>query len=66
MKLTWNDTDQIAWILADNNPEIDPLSISFPRLMEMILKIENFSASAEECTEAALESIQMAWYEEVR
>ncbi|MBR5605865.1 MAG: Fe-S cluster assembly protein IscX, partial [Verrucomicrobia bacterium] len=37
MNLTWQDSNQIAWQLADNNPDVDPLSLSFIRLREMVL-----------------------------
>ena len=33
--MKWTDTLDIAIELADNNPEIDPLTIAFPQLMEM-------------------------------
>jgi len=66
MNLTWQDSDQIAWQLADNNPNVDPLSLSFTRLREMVLALPDFHGKAEDSNEALLEVIQMAWYEEVR
>ena len=66
MNLTWQDSDQIAWQLADNNPNIDHLSLSFTRLREMVLALPDFHGKAEDSNEALLEAIQMAWYEEVR
>ena len=66
MNLTWQDSDQIAWQLSDNNPNVDPLSLSFTRLREMVLALSDFSGKAEDSNEALLEAIQMAWYEEVR
>ena len=66
MNLTWQDSDQIAWQLSDNNPNVDPLSLSFTRLREMVLALPDFYGKAEDSNEALLEAIQMAWYEEVR
>lgn len=66
MTLTWQDTDEIAWALADANPQVDPLSLSFPKLRDLVVALPDFSDSKENSTEGALESIQMAWYEEVR
>ena len=64
-KLTWDNTDEIAWELADTYPDIDPLSLSFTRLREMVMKLPDFSGTEEGCSEGVLESIQMAWYDEV-
>jgi len=66
MNLTWQDSDQIAWQLVDNNPNVDPLSLSFTRLREMVLALPDFHGKAEDSNEALLEAIQMAWYDEVR
>ena len=66
MNLSWQDSDQIAWQLANRNPDVDPLSLSFTRLREMVLALPDFLGKAEDSNEALLEAIQMAWYEEVR
>ena len=66
MNLTWQDSDQIAWQLVDNNPNVDPLSLSFTRLREMVLALPDFHGKAEDSNEALLEAIQMAWYDKVR
>lgn len=66
MKLTWQDTDQIAWQLADNNPGMDPLSLSFTKLHDMVVQLSEFGDDPTKSNEAILESIQMAWYDETR
>ncbi|MDI9400590.1 MAG: Fe-S cluster assembly protein IscX [Limisphaerales bacterium] len=66
MELNWDDTDQIGWALADAYPDMDPLSLSFPRLQEMVMQLPGFKGTEEGCSEGVLESIQMVWYEEVR
>jgi len=64
MSLKWTDSLDIAIELSDNNPDIDPLTIAFPQLMEMVMNIEGFDDDPEHCGERILEAIQMAWIEE--
>jgi FeS assembly protein IscX len=65
-KLTWKDTDEIAYALIDAFPDQDPLKLSFPKLHKMIIELEDFGDEPEKSSESILESIQMAWYEEVK
>jgi FeS assembly protein IscX len=65
-KLTWKDTDEIAYALIDTFPDQDPLKLSFPKLHKMIIALEDFGDEPEKSSESILESIQMAWYEEVK
>ena len=65
-KLTWKDTDEIAYALIDAFPDQDPLKLSFPKLHKMIIELEDFGDDPEKSSESILESIQMAWYEEVK
>ena len=64
MKLTWKDHEEIAWALIDKYPDQDPLRLSFPKLHKMIIELPGFSDDPNASNEAALEGIQMAWYEE--
>lgn len=64
MKLTWRDSEEIAWALIDKFPDQDPLKLSFPKLHKLVLELEDFADAPEASNEAILESIQMAWYEE--
>lgn len=66
MRLTWRDTDEIAWALMEHHPDQDPLRLSFPRLQRMVLDLEDFDDHPEGSSEAILESIQMTWHEEVK
>ena len=66
IKLTWKDTDDIAYALIDAHPEQDPLKLSFPKLHKLITELEEFGDDPDKSTESILESIQMAWYEEVK
>jgi FeS assembly protein IscX len=65
-KLTWKDTDELAYALIDTFPDQDPLKLSFPKLHKMIIALEDFGDDPEKSTESVLEAIQMAWYEEVK
>lgn len=66
MKLTWKDHDEIAWALRDRYPDQDPLRLSFPKLHKMVIELPEFGDAADASNEAALEAIQMAWYEETK
>ncbi len=65
-KLTWKDSDEIAYALIDAHPDQDPLKLSFPKLHKLVIELEDFGDDPEKSSESILESIQMAWYEEVK
>jgi FeS assembly protein IscX len=64
MKLTWKDSEEIAWALADKFPDQDPLKLSFPKLHKMVTELDEFSDEPNGSNEKILENIQMAWLEE--
>ncbi len=64
MKLTWKDSEEIAWALADKLPDQDPLRLSFPKLHQLVCELEDFADDPNASNEKILENIQMAWYEE--
>jgi len=61
--MNWDDIEVIAEDLAASYPELDPLSVSFPRLLRMIIELEGFAGLPGAANEHRLEEIQMAWYE---
>ena len=65
-KLTWKDTEDLAYALIDKFPEQDPLKLSFPKLHKLVTELEEFGDAPDKSNEAILEAIQMAWYEEVK
>jgi FeS assembly protein IscX len=65
-KLTWKDADEIAYSLIDKFPDQDPLKLSFPKLHQLVIELEDFGDAADKSNEGILEAIQMAWYEEVK
>lgn len=66
MSLTWSDAARIGEELFDRNPDLDPLTLRFTDLRDMILALDDFTGEAAESSEGALEAIQMAWLEEYR
>ena len=65
-KLTWKDSEEIAYALIDKFPVQDPLKLSFPKLHQMVIELEDFGDDPQKSNEAVLEAIQMAWYEETK
>jgi FeS assembly protein IscX len=64
MALGWTDTLDIAIELSEKHPDIDPLKIAFPQLMELVMELDDFEGEEEHCGERILEAIQMAWLDE--
>jgi FeS assembly protein IscX len=62
--ICWTDSLEIAISLADNFPEIDPKTINFVDLRELVLNLEEFEEGHSKCGERVLEAIQMNWIEE--
>ncbi|MEZ0297721.1 MAG: Fe-S cluster assembly protein IscX [Candidatus Methylacidiphilales bacterium] len=65
-QLTWKDSEEIAFALIDKHPDQNPLKLSFPKLHKLIIELEDFGDNPEASNEKILETIQMAWYEEVK
>jgi len=66
MGLTWKDTEDIAIELVEKFPDLDPLTVRFVDLHKWVTELSDFSDDPKSSTESALESIQMAWYEEYK
>ncbi len=62
--MDWGDAEEIADILMEKYPAINPLDLSLPKLFDMILKIDGFVGKPEDSTEGKLERILEAWYNE--
>jgi FeS assembly protein IscX len=60
----WIDAEDIGIALAENFPEIDPLTVRFTDLREKVLTLDGFDDDPKASNEPKLEAIQMAWYEE--
>ncbi len=66
-KLHWLDVELIAEELAEEHPERDPVSISFPELRKLVEQLQDFEAQeGHPCNERILEAIQANWIKETR
>jgi len=64
-KLTWDQSENIAFALYEKFPDVDPTNIRFTDLHKWITELADFSDDPMKSNEAKLEAIQMAWLEEV-
>ena len=63
--LKWTDVSEIAIELSEEYPDENPIQINFVTLRDRVMDLSNFSDDANRCGEKILESIQMAWIEEL-
>ena len=62
--ISWTDSLEIAISLEDVHPDIDPLTINFVKLRELVIALEDFKEGDTQCGEKILEAIQMCWIDE--
>jgi len=62
--ISWTDSLEIAISLEDAHPDIDPLTINFVKLRELVIALEDFKEGDIQCGEKILEAIQMCWIDE--
>ena len=62
--MKWTDTLDIAIELDENHPDIDPRSINFVDLRNLVVNLQGFDDDPERTGEKILEAIQMNWIEE--
>lgn len=62
--MKWTDTQRIAEELYDNHPEINPKTVRFTQLRDLIMALPDFDDDASRCGEKVLEAVQMAWINE--
>ncbi|MDO4249351.1 MAG: Fe-S cluster assembly protein IscX [Neisseria sp.] len=62
--MKWTDTQRIAEELYDNHPDIDPKTIRFTQLRELILALPDFDDDPARSGEKILEAVQQAWINE--
>ncbi|MGD0947797.1 MAG: Fe-S cluster assembly protein IscX [Candidatus Binatia bacterium] len=65
MGLKWDDSEDIAALLIEEHPEINPLEVRFTDLYRWVTELDDFDDDLKASTEGKLEAIQMAWLEEV-
>ena len=62
--MKWTDTLRIAEDLVDNHPDIDPATIRFTQLRQLVLDLPDFDDLPERCGEKILEAIQQTRIDE--
>ena len=62
--ITWTDSLEIAISLEEAHPDIDPITINFVDLRELVMSLEDFKEDDTQCGEKILEAIQMYWIDE--
>jgi FeS assembly protein IscX len=63
-ELRWDDAEDIALVLVEKFPEVNPLEVRFTDLHMWVTQLPMFVDDASKSNEGKLEAIQMAWYEE--
>ena len=61
MELHWSDVQRIAEELYDADPDLDPLTLSFVKLHDMVVKLPDFADDPQKSNEQILEAILQAW-----
>lgn len=62
--LKWTDVQQIAIELAEQHPDVDPVTVRFTDLHNWVLELEGFADDPKRSGERILEAIQQAWIAE--
>ena len=63
--ICWTDSLEIAINLSEKYPDIDPKTINFVDLRNMVMQLDEFEEGDSKCGERVLEAIQMHWIEEI-
>ncbi|HSR57842.1 MAG TPA: Fe-S cluster assembly protein IscX [Candidatus Binataceae bacterium] len=63
MGLKWEQAEEIAEVLAENHPGLNPLDVRFTDLRQWVIDSDEFDDDPTGSSETKLEAIQMAWNE---
>jgi FeS assembly protein IscX len=63
MGLKWDQAEEIAEVLTENHPGINPLQVRFTDLRQWVADLDEFDDDLANSSESKLEAIQMAWNE---
>ena len=64
MSLKWVDVQEIAIQLAEAHPDVDPLSVNFVTLRNLVMALPEFDDIPDRGGEKVLVAIQGLWIEE--
>lgn len=62
--MKWTETQYIAQELFDTYKDIDPKTVRFMQLRDLILALPEFDDDPARCGERILEAVQQAWIDE--
>lgn len=62
--MKWTDTLEIAILLAEAHPDVDPQTIRFTDLRRWVIELPEFNDDLSHSGEKILEAIQAAWIDE--
>jgi len=63
MGLKWDQAEEIAEVLTENHPGLNPLQVRFTDLRQWVADLDEFDDEPANSSESKLEAIQMAWNE---
>ena len=61
MSLKWVDVQEIAIQLAEAHPDINPLTVNFVKLRNLVMALPDFDDIPDRGGEKVLEAIQSLW-----
>lgn len=62
--MKWTDTQEIAILLFETYPDLDPLTLRFTDLHKKVCELPGFNDDPKRSNEKILEAIQMRWLDE--
>jgi FeS assembly protein IscX len=62
--MKWTDIQEIAILLWEKYPDVDPLTVRFTDLHRWVTELPGFSDDPKRSNEKILEAIQMSWLDE--
>ncbi|MFA6013748.1 MAG: Fe-S cluster assembly protein IscX [Gallionellaceae bacterium] len=63
--MKWTEVREIAIELSEKHPDIDPKTIRFVDLHNLVVELEDFDDDHHRGGEKVLEAIQAAWIDEL-
>ncbi|WP_273403870.1 Fe-S cluster assembly protein IscX [Actinobacillus porcinus] len=62
--MKWTDAQEIAEMLYDRDPDLDPKTVRFTDMHRWICELDGFDDDPEASNEKILEAILLRWLEE--
>jgi FeS assembly protein IscX len=62
--ITWENVEELAFLLIDQYPKVDPSKLSLNDIGEFVLGLKGFSGTKKGKDESTLKLIQDRWYDE--